>query len=76
MEPVLNFIQSKISEYQCSFLASLVEAFSYGTANERLNEYQEWRDAKPTDWLNQLKVNLNEEENTLNNVYLEGLYIF
>lgn len=66
MEPAFETLQSKISEYQFSLLTSLVDAFSYGKDQGRLDEFHDWRDANPTNRINQMQLTSNEDENTLN----------
>jgi hypothetical protein len=47
MQPVLDHIKPKLSEHQHAFLSALVDAISAKQNLEKLNEFPEWRDAKP-----------------------------
>ena len=47
MEPVIDHITPKIKEHQHTFLSALVAAMSNKANLDKLNDFKEWRDAKP-----------------------------
>ncbi|MBK6966903.1 MAG: tetratricopeptide repeat protein [Bacteroidales bacterium] len=49
MQPVLDHIRPQITEYQHAFLSALVDAMSKKDNLEKLNEFTEWRNAKPDE---------------------------
>jgi tetratricopeptide (TPR) repeat protein len=49
MHPVLNHIKPKLTERQYTLLTALVAAMSNKTNMEKLNYFEEWRDAKPEE---------------------------
>lgn len=49
MQPVLDHIKPQIKEHQHAFLSALVDAMSDKQNLEKLNDFEEWRDAKPEE---------------------------
>jgi hypothetical protein len=49
MQPVLNHIKPKLTERQHTLLTALVAAMSDKQNLEKLNDFKEWRDAKPEE---------------------------
>jgi tetratricopeptide (TPR) repeat protein len=49
MQPVLDHIKPQITEQQHTLLSALVTAMSNKINMEKLNEFEEWRDAKPEE---------------------------
>ena len=49
MQPVLDHIKPQITERQYAFLSALVAAMSNKANMEKLNDFAEWRDAKPEE---------------------------
>jgi hypothetical protein len=47
MQPVLDHIKPQITEHQHALLSALVDAMSDKVNLEKLNEFEEWSDAKP-----------------------------
>jgi hypothetical protein len=49
MQPVLDHIKPKLSKQQHALLSALVNAMSDKQNLEKLNDFVEWRDAKPIE---------------------------
>jgi tetratricopeptide (TPR) repeat protein len=49
MQPVLDHIKPQITEHQHALLCALVDAFSFKEKVDILNNFEEWRDAKPEE---------------------------
>jgi len=49
MQPVLDHIKAQITTRQYAFLSALVAAMSEQANHEKLNDFAEWRDAKPEE---------------------------
>jgi hypothetical protein len=49
MQPVLDHIKPQITDHQHAFLSALVDAMSDKQNLEKLNDFPEWRDAKPEE---------------------------
>jgi hypothetical protein len=47
MQPVLDHLKPKLTEQQHKLLSGLVDYMSYKQNLEKLNDFEEWRDAKP-----------------------------
>jgi hypothetical protein len=49
MKPVLEQIEPQIKESQFTLLSTLVDVLSHSINIEKLNDFAEWRDAKPEE---------------------------
>jgi len=49
MKPVLDHIKPQITEQQHAFLSAIIDALNDKKYLERLNNFEEWRDAKPEE---------------------------
>jgi hypothetical protein len=49
MQPVLDHIKPQLTEQQHALLSALVDAMSDEQNLKKLNEFNEWRDAKPEE---------------------------
>jgi len=47
MQPVLEHFKPRLTEHQHALLSSLVDGMSDKQNLEKLNDFEEWRDAKP-----------------------------